>query len=272
MAAGHTVTAIFSVVEGSEFKITDDTFTDNNMDVTIRSSSLKFISVKNERIRKLDISGCAKLEKLVCSGNKIRELTINDQLLSLYCDNNKLTALVLNENLIEVYCGYNMITGLELNRSLRVLHCENNQLTEITLNKRLEIFICDYNILSAVEVNEKLQFLSCAHNRISKLKLNRHISTVYCTNNNLTSLIVNEIIYNQLEMYKFPPFISIPKDIPIFKFPDRIPNDFKCPICLDVHAEDVIVTDCNHAFHVNCVILIRSVNCPYCRRPIQQLK
>jgi len=257
--------------EKSEWIITPDTFTECNVHISVKSTFLKIIHVKNEYVTKLDVSECIHLEKLICSGANLRELITNQQLLSLYCANNKLTALSLNRNLIELYCGNNKITQLNLNRNLRVLHCEENELTDITLNKRLEILVCDHNLLTAIEINPKLEFLSCANNLITKLKLNRCISTVHCKDNRLTSLIVNEKMYDQIMMHKYPPFLTLPTDIPIFKCPKTIPNDFICAICLDENAEDIIVTDCNHIFHVNCILLIRNVSCPFCRRPIRQL-
>jgi len=255
----------------SELQITSDMFTQKNIHINIHSTTLKMICVKNDQIIKLDVSKCTKLEKLVCSGNNIKDLSINDQLLTLLCSDNRLTKLLLNRSLIELYCCNNKIKRLKLNADLKVLHCSRNLLTDIVLNKKLEILLCNYNYLTTIETNKELKFLSCKNNLITKLKLNQHISTLYCKHNQLTSLIVNKHIYNQLKKYKRQPFVTLPNNIPIFLGPKAVSNDYQCSICLEEHAEDLIITDCKHVFHIQCIILIKGYSCPYCRHPIWQL-
>ena len=87
------------------------------------------LMLSDNKLRKLDATGCSSITTLVCSNNVITDLVLTGctSLESLYCENNKLTELDLNE-----------LT------SLNILHCDGNPMT---------LIFCEYTELHMNTVN-----------------------------------------------------------------------------------------------------------------------
>lgn len=81
------------------------------------SNTLTAIDVSNSFLKKLDVSGCAKIETLNCEGSNITELDLNDcsKLLYLNCSYNDLARLDTFglENLTELKCDHQGIDNVQ---------------------------------------------------------------------------------------------------------------------------------------------------------------
>ena len=62
--------------------------------------------------------------------------------------------------------------------------------------------------------------------------------------------------------------LSVPLVQPLFEIPD---NTLNCPICFeDIHAINVSITTCGHAFHCFCLLkaVENNIECPLCRHEL----
>ncbi len=116
----------------------------------------------------LDLSGCAALEELYCSGNNLTELDVSGctALDYLGCYENNLTELDVTQ-----------YTALEY------LECSGNNLTEldVTQNTELDSLFCGRNNLTRLDVtkNTKLWRLDCSGNNITELDLTNQTELQY---------------------------------------------------------------------------------------------
>lgn len=172
------------------------------------NAGLEYLSVsvwqsgaEENRLTTLDVSKCAALESLHCSGAKLTSLDVsgnpkltnlyvssgrltsldttkNPELMSLSCPNNRLAALDTSKNakLQHLEVGRNGLSALDVsaNTELISLSCSNNYLTKLDVSKNPELvsLYCSNNDLSALDVskNAELKHLYCAGNRIADTK------------------------------------------------------------------------------------------------------
>lgn len=112
----------------------------------------------NNKIAKLDVSKCLKLEILDCSKNQLSKLDIinNKKLTNLNCNKNQLSKLDIgdNDNLIDLSCYDNIITKLDVTNctKLETLDCSNNKLNELNVNEYLKYLECKKNKLLTIEI------------------------------------------------------------------------------------------------------------------------
>lgn len=143
--------------------------------------NLKTIDCSFNKLTKLDLSDCPKLQELVCHDNKLISLKLpNDSWISrISCWNNQLTELVFPSNSHtprDIFCQNNCLTKIEFGKdsNIHFINCENNQLTSLDLS-------INYSILS---------YVFCRSNKLVNLKLpsDHYIQRLDCSNNQLTSL------------------------------------------------------------------------------------
>lgn len=140
------------------------------------------ISVNIPSCQTLDISGCANLTELSCTGGTLSTLDVSSctNLEVLRCGNNKLADLILGEIdfLTELLCGSNELTTLDISNltSLTKLDCSENHLSVLELEGLLQ-----------------LQEINCSDNQITALALNdlAYLKTLKCGFNKLASLDVS---------------------------------------------------------------------------------
>ena len=103
-------------------------------------SSLKYLYCDNNLISSLDLSNNFSLTSLVCVGNQISNINVNNctQLSLLRCGENPISSLDLstNSNLNELYCYGTQIQSLDVGNcsSLSTLYCHDNpQLSSLNL-------------------------------------------------------------------------------------------------------------------------------------------
>lgn len=137
--------------------------------------------------------------QLVCSGNQISSLTLQDSpnLKILDCNNNKLTSLNFQgmTNLDKINCSYNNLASLELQNSFATsLNCDNNVITSLTVrgNTKLSDLYASNNLLTNFNIqdNPKLGTLNISNNLFSSLSFSSlpALRDLYCNDNQLISL------------------------------------------------------------------------------------
>lgn len=144
-----------------------------------RFPDLRELSISQNSIPELDMTGNAKLKVLKCSGCKVQKLNVakNKKLEELDCGNNNLEKLNVAEN-----------------KMLKKLHCEKNNLKKLDLsrNSKLSVVACWGNKLTVLSFNEKAEIkdLNCSFNHIASLQgLNmRALADFQFESNNLSEL------------------------------------------------------------------------------------
>lgn len=259
------------------------------INLRIISDEIRILMVNNTNIIALDTVLCPKLTEIQCNYNRLTQIKHNTRLEVLECRHNLLRTLWITNNLKRVDCSYNNINRIKTNSSLKKLFCTHNYLSKIILNRHLLELSCSFNKIRTMNANYYLQTLKCDHNRIRSLYLNRRLQKLYCHCNKLTTLSLNAKLgylssrNNMMTHLKLNSIIKIrdfnsdtidseviiiPYILPRFKsMPD--PNDKICPICLE--SNDLILTNCNHAFHPSCLWMTKISKCPMCRAHVPQL-
>ena len=167
-------------------------------------TSLKHLTCRSEKLKKLDVSKNRKLEGLDCDSSQLKSLDVskNAKLKSLSCDSNKLKNLDIRKNrkLEGLYCSSNQLKKLDIskNTKLKDLHCGSNHLKslDISKNAKLESLYCGSNQLESLDISKKtgLKELSCGSNPLKSLDVskNRKLEELYCGSIRLKSLDVSK--------------------------------------------------------------------------------
>jgi len=148
-------------------------------------TSLKSVSVNQNKLTDLDVSGCTALTELSCRNNQLTNMNISG------C--NALQTLS---------CQFNQLTNLNINGcdALQTLSCHNNKLKKINVNGCLSLksLDCSENNLEELNVNGcvGLTSLHCYDNKLENLNLVNCGSLIdlYCTINKINDLNVSDCI------------------------------------------------------------------------------
>lgn len=93
-------------------------------------TNLTTLTCRNNRIEKLDLSGCVNLEELICFGNKLNSLEITNctKLTYISCSDNLLVNLNLENcsSLKQVHCPKNNISNIIISQNLSFSPSSNN--------------------------------------------------------------------------------------------------------------------------------------------------
>ena len=151
-------------------------------------TSLKYIEIQNQPLRKLDVSPFSELCDLVVS-KSINELTFgqNHSLEFIDCSDNELTSLDVHtlNYLFDFYCNNNQLTNIILGEHprLEAIHCDNNQLSSLSLGQcsNLCTLQCANNQLTELDLsnNLKLEGLECANNHLTSLDVSKNPELFY---------------------------------------------------------------------------------------------
>ena len=194
-------------------------------ELTISLPNLRTLNCHGNKMTALDVSGCPKLDCLICCENLLETLDVsrNLELTDLRCFDNRLTVFDVSKNakLEYLMCEENQLTTLDVssNPALVYLVCYTNQLTtlDVSRNLKLDYFACGDNPLGTLDVskntellelyceksglstldiskNTKLMYLGCDSNKLTALDLSNNLDLVYlyCEENQLTELDVSK--------------------------------------------------------------------------------
>ena len=168
-------------------------------------ANLQTLLCSYNRLTNLDVSGCVNLKTLDCFVNALTSLDVSDcvALQSLDCGNNALTSLVVSNcaNLKTLDCYQNGLTSLDLSdcANLQSLYCYDNALTSLDVSDRakLRTLYCHNNALEELDVSgcSNLRSLKCYSNALEDLGVSdcANLQELYCDDNDLTSLDVSEL-------------------------------------------------------------------------------
>lgn len=163
-------------------------------------TGLKFLTVANNNLKKLDVTECSGLTYLSCYKNRLTsiDLSSNTSLDTLICDHNQLSSLNVKPctKMTYLMCFNNQITSLDVSQNLQLkyLSCYSNKISalDVSHNTQLNILYCFINKLTSLDVskNTLLTQLSCYNNEISALDVshNTKLTSLLCFNNNLSKL------------------------------------------------------------------------------------
>lgn len=165
--------------------------------------NLRYLSIINNQLSSIDVSGFNSLNILRCSNNLLNtlNLTQNTYLNDLQCFGNQLIDLDLSQNIFlqRLTCQLNNLSTLDLsqNINLKYLETSSNPLTSLNIsqNSSLKDLSCVNNNLVSLDVsaNFNLESLICANNQITNFDLSNNSNLRYlnCNANLLTSLMLN---------------------------------------------------------------------------------
>ena len=179
-------------------------YTITNQTITIRGDVTKLdcrdLYNSSGSLTSLDVSGCAALIELNCSGNKLTRLNASDctGLKELDCFNNQLTNLNVSgcTALTLLHCSSNQLTSLNVSgcTALTTLDCSWNQLTSLNVSgcTSLTKLNCYRNQLTSLDVSgcTALTTLECPYNQLTSLNVSgcTALTSLSCPINNLTGL------------------------------------------------------------------------------------
>ncbi len=188
------------------------------------------LTVDNNELTAIDISGCSSLERLDCNRNPLESLNVsgctslrglefqayhnNDvrtlsylnasgctSLEELYCDNNKLTTLLVDDctSLKELNCSDNPLEVLDASgcTSLEMLTCGEHKLTTLLVDgcTSLKMLMCNDNQLTVLDASgcTSLESLFCDNNKLTTLLVDgcTSLKELICNNNQLSVLDVS---------------------------------------------------------------------------------
>lgn len=175
--------------------------------------NLTYLNCSVNQLKKLDLSGKAKLTDLNCLDNQLELLELKGcvALKRLNCGYNKLKKLDLKNSteISTVKCDFNELTILDLegcNKLLEV-NCANNKISKLDLSKSktLQNVICENNQIEALDVanNPYLALLRADNNKIKTLDLKgcSYLMEVSVGNNQLTEFVPEENVSYNLNCY-----------------------------------------------------------------------
>ncbi|BAX80600.1 T9SS type A sorting domain-containing protein [Labilibaculum antarcticum] len=126
----------------------------------------------------LDITNNKKLKYLNCYGNKLKDITLNAEIIDLDCAYNDISNLDIskNSNLESIRCSYNDLTNLDVsnNTKLDELNCESNNISKLDIsnNTIIKSLNCESNNISELEFSENsLISIECDNNKFSLSEL-----------------------------------------------------------------------------------------------------
>lgn len=164
--------------------------------------SLEWISVYDNQLTGLDITGNVNLTEIDCTSNRLTKLDVthNTKLEELHFQRNKLTELDITRNVMLKQLGgpFNRLKKLDVsnNTALKYLNVGYNRLTDLDISKNtaLKDFYCDYNKLTMLDttMNENLRGLSFSDNQLTAIDVSRNLKLEWliCSGNQLTELDV----------------------------------------------------------------------------------
>ena len=163
-------------------------------------SSLTMLTLKNNGITNLDLSGNPILRELIVQNNNISniDLSNNRNLIYIFLDHNDLSSIDLTNNLqvAQLDLSYNVLESinLSLNSQISKLDLSNNLLTSIDLSNNPNISWLDLsnNRFGNLDLtnNTHMDTLNLMDNILTSLNLTnlRSLKYLYLTNNKITSL------------------------------------------------------------------------------------
>ena len=159
-------------------------------------TALESLTVKDNALTSLDMSGNPRLRFLHCANNALTSLNVTGcpQLVELNCEHNRLETLDLSGNpaLVQLYCRHNDLKALDVSHNPELAFIE-------TFDNRLEEFDCS--------MLKKLKFLHIDFNRLTTLDMSGNPSLegngFVAANNHLTSLTLPAIPNFRLEASVF---------------------------------------------------------------------
>jgi len=163
-------------------------------------SSLEILTITDNNLTSLDLTGFPKLRILLCSNNRLTELDVssNVNLEYMYCDNNAITWIDLSgcTELEWFVCSKNSLYTLNLSActALEHLECDYNRIRylDVRNNPELLLLCCSNNDLKALLLCEDnhYNYLDCSENQLSFISYIEDctIDYFYCSGNLLSSL------------------------------------------------------------------------------------
>ncbi|MBR0367261.1 MAG: hypothetical protein IJH86_02580 [Clostridia bacterium] len=163
-----------------------------------RFRNLNYLSLENNAVTQLNVSGNTNLINLQCDGNPLETLTLGTlpKLSYLSCNHANLTALDMSgcTRLSALDCNDNRLSALNVSRNteLEFLCSDGNQLTALNVknNGALYKLTCSNNLLTTLDISglSELQHVSCRGNQLTSLKADNceWMYTIDCRGNQLT--------------------------------------------------------------------------------------
>ena len=163
--------------------------------------NLDYLSVRNNKLTSLDVSGMNKLTYLSCYQNNMKTLNVTGctKLKTLYADDNKLTALNLftNTKIVNLDLSGNKLKALSVAKlkPLKNLDVANNQLVVLQLGslKKLENVYASNNRLYRLNTSgcTNLKYLGLSGNQFRSLDLskNKKLTSSYSGSQEMTAQI-----------------------------------------------------------------------------------
>ncbi len=173
--------------------------------LNLRMPELVCLHLECLNLDECSFAGSPMLETLVCAGNGIGSLRVDEtpNLKKLNCRSCELSDLDLTAapDLEELNCAENNLGSIDVSSipELRNLDCEKNELTKLDLFAVpwLSILKCGKNRLIEIDLSliPRLWLLDCRNNQISELDLTRarRLTRLYCGDNPLSKLDLSHV-------------------------------------------------------------------------------
>lgn len=143
-------------------------------EVTIKGENITILTVSQDSIYSLDVTGCPSLEELSCNDNYLTELDLSNSpdLKVLYLPNNDVTSLDVSAcaKLEQIDCNANPVAALDLkhNPELIFLTCGSTTITELDLSActKLEELMCPKTSVERIDLSglAQLKEVNCNEN------------------------------------------------------------------------------------------------------------
>ena len=168
-----------------------------------KNRKLQMLDVRNNGMKKLDVSKNTELTSLWCGENKFTSIDVskNRKLEEFYCAECALRSIDLskNTNLREVEVAFNKLTTLDLraNTKLEKVYCFGNKLTTIKFSPKAPIreIYCYDNELKSLDLSKLtlLENLSCYNNKLTKIDVRNNPNLIWldCSWNEIGTLDVS---------------------------------------------------------------------------------
>ena len=142
--------------------------------ITLGSTNLSSLTIWDNSLTSLDVSGLSNLTNLSCSQNLLTgiDLTNNPILSNLDCADNSITAIDLTQNsqLTDLWISNNQLSQIDVsgNPLLLGFDCTGNTIGSIDLsnNPNLEEFYCGGNQITTLDISSiaNLGYFDCSNN------------------------------------------------------------------------------------------------------------
>ena len=166
--------------------------------------ALEKLSVSNNKLSELDLSGNVALTEVSCGYNRLSKINLSKNILltKVDCPNNYLTQIDFSKNteLFTVNCQENQLTSLDFSKNpkFNYLYAHTNKLTSLNLtaNPNLGYLNCAKSLLENLDLsnNKYIMYLFCEGNRFKTLDVSGilSLSQFGCDNNLLTTINVSK--------------------------------------------------------------------------------